>query len=172
MKMICAVCSSWGKGDFEYIGSTKMIEIQGVVKAGAGNAGPNFQQGTVELEAAKLLGVSAIVHGTLNVEISEEYSNLDDDKYDIEIPAKKYNGREFVKLKRCKINGYRSIIIRPADHFVVQKFRKRIEIMSDVVLRDLFSLDDEVEVAVQLQGDDAWWYGKDLQKGTNDETIP
>ena len=136
-----------------------MIEIQGVVKTGLGNASPNFQNGIVEPEIAKMLETTEVVHGTLNVEISEEYSKYDDGKYNTELAPDKYNGREYVKLKRCKVNGYRSVIIRPRDHFIFEKFRKRIEIMSDVVLRDRFSLDDDMNVTVQFQGDEAWWYG-------------
>jgi len=78
-----------------------MIEIEGKIAAGSGNASGNFRQGNVEDSVARLLGVSTVSHGTLNIEISKEYEELDDGKYDIELPAGQYNGKEFVKIKRC-----------------------------------------------------------------------
>jgi len=136
-----------------------MIEIQGTVARGLGNAAANFQQGTVEVAVANLLSVSEIVHGTLNIEILQEYAMLDDGVYELHLPASDYNGREQVKIKRCKVNDFPCALIRPADHFVVPKFKRRIEIMSSVRLRDRFGLSDGSTVIVQFQGNDLWWNG-------------
>lgn len=136
-----------------------MIEVKGTVTIGLGNATDNFQQGTVEPTVANLLSVSEIVHGTLNVEIQEKYAMLDDGEYDKELPASDYNGKEWVKIKRCKVNDFPCAIVRPADHFEVPKFKQRIEIMSSVRLRDRFGLSDGSTVIVQFQGNDLWWNG-------------
>jgi CTP-dependent riboflavin kinase len=134
-----------------------MIEVHGIVAAGLGNAAGNFQQGGVEAAVANLLRVSGIAHGTLNVEIAQEYAVLDDGVYDVELPDSDYNGREHVKVKRCMVNGFPCAIVRPADHFVVEKFRRRIEVMSSVRLRDRLGLSDGSTVIVQFQGNQSWW---------------
>ena len=134
-----------------------MIEIKGKVSIGAGNASGNFQKGNVENRIASFLGVPEITSGTLNVIIEMEYSSLDDGKYDDCIDAKEYNGREWIKLKRCKLNGFKCVIIRPYDHFHVDKFKKRIEIMSSERLREKFNIAVGDEVEIEFQGDDDWW---------------
>lgn len=136
-----------------------MIEISGKVAAGLGNASGNFMQGNVEDSVAKLLNISTVTHGTLNIEIAKNYTYFDDEKYDIELSADQYNGKEFVKIKRCKVMGVQCAIVRPKDHFEVEKFNKRIEIMSAVKLREHLGLSDGTEVTIQFQGDDDWWNG-------------
>ena len=134
-----------------------MDELRGNVVSGLGNASRNFKAGSVESAIAELLGVEQIVSGTLNIIIPAAYSAVDNDEYDIILDASRYNGREWVKIKRCKVNDYRSAIVRPRDHFEVAKFRNRIEVMSSVNLRDELGLTDDAEVDVQLQGDENWW---------------
>lgn len=134
-----------------------MIEIKGKVLDGSGNASGNFQKGNIEKRIASFLGVPEITSGTLNVIIEMEYSSLDNGKYDDFIDAKEYNGREWIKIKRCKLNGFKCVIIRPYDHFHVDKFKKRIEIMSSERLRDKFNIADGDKVEIEFQGDDDWW---------------
>ena len=112
-----------------------------------------------------------IVPGTLNVEITECYAELGIKEYDEFLEAKDYNGKEYVKIKRCKVNGYSSAIVRPKEHFEFEKFRRRIEVMSSVKLRDQLNLVDGTEVTLQFDGDDAWWRGQpSVNSTTNDRT--
>jgi CTP-dependent riboflavin kinase len=134
-----------------------MIRLTGTVRCGLGNASSNFKQGEVEPTVASLLGTDCVVPGTLNLEIEQEFKDIDDGRYDRELNACDYNGTEWVKIKRCKVNGIRCAIVRPLDHFNVEKFRCRIEIMSSVKLRDRLGLSDGSEVTIQLQGDNDWW---------------
>lgn len=132
-----------------------MIKVTGRVASGLGNASRNLK--SIEKRVAALLGVPSIAEGTLNVLIDKEYSQLDNGIYDECIDAKDYNGREFVKIKRCKLNGFRCVIVRPFDHFHVYKFKRRIEVMSSERLRDKYNLADNDTVSLEFQGDDNWW---------------
>ncbi len=134
-----------------------MIKIKGRVAKGLGNACRNFQGTGVERRVAALLQVPIIYEGTLNVLTDQAYSDLDDGIYDDYIEAEDYNGREWVKIKRCRVNGFRCAIVRPLDHFEVEKFKRRIEAMSSERLRDKFDLADGDLVTLEFQGDDDWW---------------
>jgi CTP-dependent riboflavin kinase len=146
-----------------------MIRIRGKVKSGSGNASPNFRKGEVESSVAGFLEVPTVASGTLNVHIAQEYAALDNGVYDLELPPSKYNGREFVKIKKCKVNGVKCVILRAGDHFEVPKFRKRIEIMSHFKLRDHLGLVDGSAVELEFQGDDAWWNGTGADPGQSAE---
>lgn len=141
-----------------------MDKIRGNVASGLGNASQNFKTGRVEGAVAELLGVEQIVSGTLNIEIPTDYSAIDNGVYDKTVEESQYNRREWVKIKRCMVNGYRSAIVRPREHFEVAKFRRRIEVMSSVRLRDEFGLADDAEVELQLQGDESSWDESTLQQ--------
>jgi len=134
-----------------------MTKIIGRVQPGLGNAGPNLKQRDVDKKIAAFLGVPGVFPGTLNVGIDTEYSELDNGEYEGFIEASDYNDREWIKLKRCKVNGLRCVLVRPKDHTWVEKFKKRIEIMSEVKLRDEFNLNDGDEITIEFQGDDDWW---------------
>ncbi|MBN2561987.1 MAG: DUF120 domain-containing protein [Phycisphaerae bacterium] len=136
-----------------------MITVRGIVREGRRNASKNFSKGDVPRAVAEVLGVQEadVVPGTLNVHIDQLYADLDDGEYDCELDRSQYNGKEWVKIKRCKVDGLRSVVIRPKEHFEVRKFEKRIEIMSSVHLRTELDLQERGKVEVQFQGDDSWW---------------
>jgi CTP-dependent riboflavin kinase len=134
-----------------------MVKLIGKVSSGLGNASKNFKINNVDIKIAKFLGVREVVPGTLNIMIQEEYRKYDNGKYGGFIEAVEYNGTEWIKLKLCKLNGFKSVIVRPLDHFDVDKFRKRVEIMSSENLRDKFGLEDGDEVALEFQGNHNWW---------------
>lgn len=134
-----------------------MVKLIGKVSSGLGNASKNFKINNVDIEIAKFLGVRKVVLGTLNIMIQEEYGNYDNGEYGGFIEDSEYNGKEWIKLKRCKLNGFKGVIVRPLDHFYVEKFKKRVEIMSSKNLRDKFGLEDGDEVALEFQGNHNWW---------------
>lgn len=134
-----------------------LIKTVGRIADGLGNASRNFKKGSVMRSIAKLLKVPRIEPGTLNVEIGKDFSELDDGEYDLCLKAVEYNGREWVKIKRCKVNGLQCVIVRPYDHFHVEKFKRRIEFMAPMNLRNKLNLQDCDEVSVEFQGDDCWW---------------
>jgi CTP-dependent riboflavin kinase len=103
------------------------------------------------------MGFEAIFPGTLNVQIETEYCVLDDGEYQLSIDAHEYSEREWVKLKRCKLNELKCAIIRPSDHFWVPKFKKRIEIVGQHHFRSELGLSDNSEVSIEFQGNDDWW---------------
>ena len=129
--------------------------INGIVALGAGNASRNFE--CIEERIRIGMGFESIASGTLNVGVNTEYCILDDGEYQLHIEAEHYNKREWVKLKRCKLKGHKCAIIRPADHFWVKKFKKRIEIVGQFNFRNTLGLNDGSEVTLEFQGDNAWW---------------
>ena len=141
-----------------------MSEFCGKVSSGLGNASRNLKAGIVETAVAKLLCARRVEAGTLNIELSVEFKAIDDENYNLYLEPEDYNKREYVKIKKCKINGYPSVIVRPADHFNVEKFKRRIEIMSSVNLREHLDLSEGEVVRIQCQGDDAWWNGEGSAK--------
>lgn len=129
-----------------------MESISGRVASGAGNASQNFTAGGVKTAVGSLLGASAgdIVDGTLNIEINVRFCGIDDGQYDDVLPKSAYNNREEVMLRYCHINDVPAVIVRPSDHFVVPKFRQRVEVMSSVRLRDELALEDGASVTISF----------------------
>ena len=119
-----------------------MVRIHCQVASGLGNASGNFRQNNVDKKIAGMLGWKEMFPGTLNLLTEKPYADYDNGKYDGFIDASEYNGNEWIKIKRCKVNGFECAIIRPLDHFNVDKFKKRIEVISFKKLRNQLNLED------------------------------
>ena len=100
--------------------------------------------------------------GSLNIELDEPYPI--NENYSEYIEAADYNGREWIKLIRCRFNGEKCIIVHPKDHDTVGTFKRRIELMSPHNLRKRFDLSDGDIVTVEVEGDEAWWNSFDVME--------
>lgn len=103
------------------------------------------------------MGLSKLVPGTFNVKIQEDYIV----KADATISPQEYGLPETIKLQRCLISGYKAIIMRPDTHETRPNWghgKSHLELMSPFCLRDTLGLNDRDTVAIQVEGDDDWWY--------------
>jgi len=132
-----------------------MDKLIGKVSKGKGGASKNFKN--VENKIAAIFGCENLCSGTLNIELDILFSAIDDGVYECSIDRTEYNQKENVKIKRCRINGIKCVIVRPDDHFQVGTFKQRIEIMCPLNLRQTLMLKDDDKVNVEIQGDDRWW---------------
>lgn len=132
-----------------------MNKFFGIVSKGKGGASKNFKN--VEQIICSKFGFKNIFSGTLNIELEFLFSEIDNKVYDLCIDKEEYNKKENIRIKRCRINGVKCVIVRPDDHFRVGTFKKRIEIMCPYNLRQTLNLEDSDKVNIEIQGNDTWW---------------
>ena len=132
----------------------------GRVTSGYGMAARNLDPVMSLIE--QRTGLLNLVRGTLNATIPEEYIVRADalvlpDEY----PYNKESGlRETIKFQRCLIAGYRGLIVRPDSHELgAGQFHGKayLELMGQRNFREVLSLTNGSAVAVQVEGDEAWW---------------
>jgi CTP-dependent riboflavin kinase len=121
----------------------------------SGNLAPNMER------IASLMGLTELVPGTLNVEISEDYVVQADAKiFPHEyIPNRGSHLQETIKLQRCLIAGRKAIITRPDTHEICGwgHGTRCLEIMGREKFRQALSLCDGSQVDIQVEGNDRWW---------------
>lgn len=118
--------------------------LEGKVKSGLGEAGfwvKKIAQIFEQKENIKLFS------GTLNIELNNNYEIVSPD---IIVEKEEYGGTEKLFIKRCKVLGHNSYIIRTeknssqnGDHPL-----NIIEILSDVNFRKKYNLVDKQEIAI------------------------
>jgi CTP-dependent riboflavin kinase len=131
-----------------------MQKLKGFVTKGFGVAGSNLRH-VVPLIIERT-GLPRVVEGTLNVQIEAPYIVMPDAL----ITADEYDGREAIKLQRCRIRGLRAVIMRPTMHESVPAFghgTSHVELLSHVHLRTVLHLADGAGVEVELEGTEDWW---------------
>ncbi len=131
-----------------------MQKLRGFVTAGFGIAGPNLRH-VVPLIVERT-GLQRVEEGTLNVQIEAPYIVPPEAL----ITADEYDGREAIKLQRCRIRGLRAVIMRPTLHETVPGFghgTSHVELLSHVHLRTVLHLADGAGVEVELEGTGDWW---------------
>ena len=90
-----------------------------------------------------------VFHGTLNVELDEEYildKNLD------KLSKEEYGGMQDVYMKECKVFGHKSYILRTDKNMSKDRDHplNLLEIISDVNFRETYNLKDEDEVEIEI----------------------
>jgi len=132
--------------------------FHGTVKSGYGVAAANLNPvlRLVELR----MGMANLVEGTLNIQIPENYvvrptTSILPHEY----PLNLISGlNETIKLQRCVIARHKAIIMRPDTHETgMFHGPKHLELIGTVKFRQVLGLEDGSEVAVEVEGDDAWW---------------
>ena len=102
-----------------------MKTLKGKIATGRNSSSKNLKKKNVDIVIATQMGFSELYPGTLNVELYQPYPiGQDHDGY---IEACKYNGKEWIKLVRCRLNATKCIIVHPQDHNRVGTFKNRIE---------------------------------------------
>ena len=92
--------------------------------------------------------------GTLNVTLDSDYIV----RPDATIEPEEYFTGERLKLQRCRVRGFRMIIMRPDSHERPGGIGANVlELVSPIKLRDTWELRDGDLLEVQIEGDDAWW---------------
>jgi CTP-dependent riboflavin kinase len=102
------------------------------------------------------MGLNALVQGTLNIKIDEDYIV----RAEASISPQEYGFDETVNLQRCIISGRRAIIMRPDAHETRPNYghgKNHLELMSPLHLRTAMHLKDGDRVTVEVEGDDDWW---------------
>ena len=136
-----------------------MKKIRCRISEGGGSAIKNLRG--IKNLIQERMGLPALVDGTLNTEASEYYpiTALDD----VITPEEYNHQKECIKLKRCRINGLKGVIIRPSQHDDPhnKKLWLRIEIMSHHHFKQELNLNigDEVKIEVEsgTENEDDWW---------------
>ena len=131
-----------------------MQKLRGYVTSGFRIAGSNLRH-VVPLIVERT-GLPCVIEGTLNVQIEAPYIVPPDAM----ITADEYNGLEAIKLQRCRIGGFRAVIMRPTMHETVPGFghgTSHLELLSHVHLRTVLHLDDDARVEVELECIGDWW---------------
>lgn len=114
------------------------------------------------------IGLPELIDGTLNIKTHEYYAITAVD--DIIRPNEYKNQKESIKLKRCRINGSKGVIIRPSQHDNPknEELWFRIEIMSHHKLKEKLNLKigDEVEIEVEsgIENENDWWNAPEIKK--------
>jgi CTP-dependent riboflavin kinase len=130
--------------------------LSGEVKRGCGVASKNLSH-ILDLIQDRT-GVSPLVNGTFNLGLKSEYYVLIPDA---RIEKNEYNGKEFIKLQRCRVGGVQALIMRPNMHIDGHAHGPaHIELLSTFVLRDHLCAKDGDIVDVEVEGDEHWWQGK------------
>ena len=134
--------------------------IKGEVARGYGGlASKNFKN--IKQLIQERIGLPELIDGTLNIKTHEYYAITAVD--DVIRPNEYKNQKESIKLKRCRINGLKGVIIRPSQHDNPKnpELWSRVEIMSHHKLKQELNLeiDDEVEIEVESgkENKDDWW---------------
>jgi len=104
------------------------------------------------------MGLPELVQGTLNICIPQHYIVI---AHAVITPTE-YGLPETVKLRRCLINGYKAIIMRPDTHEVGPSHgnyhgKNHLELMGRVKFREVLRLQDGDTVNIEVDGDDDWW---------------
>jgi CTP-dependent riboflavin kinase len=137
-----------------------MKVFTGIVATGYGLATPNLAPVVTLIEART--GLTNLAPGTLNVKICEEYivqsdAVINSDEYPFN---RETNLGETIKIQRCLVAGYKTLIIRPDSHEIgAGRFHGKsyLELMGQKHFRTLLGLADESVVEVQVEGDADWW---------------
>ncbi len=98
-----------------------------------------------------------LISGTFNVSLSEhqKYTRTN------EVVMKRNEG-EVLSFQRCRLRSdgsnqtVRCLLIRSSIH-ENSIFKNTLEIMSSIKLRNSLNIAENDDVAVELNGDDAWW---------------
>jgi CTP-dependent riboflavin kinase len=130
------------------------------VTTGYGMATPNLNPIMSLIETR--IGLPNLVPGTLNVSIPEEYIVPADALIlPHEYPYNRQsNLGETIKLQRCLVAGYKSLIVRPDSHELgAGQFHGKsyLELMAQIHFRDTLGLTDGSTVEVQVEGEHLWW---------------
>jgi CTP-dependent riboflavin kinase len=114
----------------------------------------------VRVLIADRIRLPSLVAGTLNIQLAEPYIV----RPDAIIESSEYNNFEFLKLKRCLVNGMRCCIMRPHTHEVygLPAWASVLEVMAPVRLRDYFGLHDGDSLSVEVEGGEDWWQAAGL----------
>jgi len=136
-----------------------MEKIKGTISQGYGMATNNLK-GVKQL-IQKHMNLPELADGTLNIKATEYYPITAVDG--IITPQEYCHDKECVKLKRCRINGLKGVIIRPSQHDNPKNKELwfRIEIMSHHNLTKELNLEIgktvEIEVESGTSDEDDWW---------------
>lgn len=129
-----------------------MRKLTGIVKNGHGVASRYLRH--VESLIENRTGVRPLISGTFNLKLAEPYIV----KSDAQIEKDEYNGREYIKLQRCRVGGLQALIMRPNTHEEGRGHGTAyLELLSTVQLRKHLDVKDEDSVEVEVEGDDEWW---------------
>lgn len=121
--------------------------LKGKVKSGLGEAG--YWMKKAESAFERKTGVK-LFHGTLNIELKEEYT-LDND---VEILHKEeYGGAQEVYIKECEVLGNKSYILRTDKNMTEAGDHPLniLEIISDVNFREKYKLKDGDEIEITIK---------------------
>lgn len=136
-----------------------IIKITGEVSSGGGHAIANFDP--VKKLIAERMGFASLISGTLNI-IVDNHCPLT--AVDAIITDKEYkHEKECIKLKRCKINGKKSVMLRPSQHEdpIKKSLYNRIEVMSDIHFKNDLNLKDDDSVEIEIESgfkeNNNWW---------------
>jgi CTP-dependent riboflavin kinase len=102
---------------------------------------------------AERMELPPLTRGTLNLRLASPYLVHADAK----IEACEYDGLEFLKLQRCRINGIRCCIMRPDKHEESEDASKVLEIMAPHHFRNDLGVQDGDTLDVEVEGDETWW---------------
>lgn len=129
--------------------------LRGKVARGYGHA-----SGTLERArplVSKRIGLSLLCAGTLNVRLEHDYQMQDQ----IVLAPHEVNNVDELVLQRCRIGGFRSVLVRPYREKPKPGFDSNppsvLEIMSERHLRTALKLENDSVVEVEVEGDDEWW---------------
>lgn len=138
--------------------NNKIIKITGRISSGGGHAPKNFRPIKTSIE--ERTGLNDLLPETLNILIEKHYPLT---AVDAVITDKEYNHeKECIKLKRCKVNGKKCVMLRPSQHENPQAINlyNRIEVMSTTHFKnDLqWKNDDSVEIEIErgFEEDNDW----------------
>jgi len=148
-------------------GTIKMKIIKGKIADGYGGLASKNLKNIKQLIQERI-GLPKLIDGTLNIKADEYYAITAVD--DIIRPNEYIHQKESIKLKRCRLNGLKGVIIRPSQHDNPknEELWFRIEIMSNHNLKQELNLKigDEVKIEVESGTDDEndWWNAPEIKK--------
>ena len=119
----------------------------GKLKSGLGEASFWMKKAEIAFEAKTCLKV---FHGTLNVELEEDYKLDGDLKI---LHKEEYGGSQEVYLKECEVLGHKSYIVRTDKNMSENRDHplNLIEIISDINFREKYKLKDGDLIKIEIK---------------------
>jgi len=126
--------------------------LDGLISSRFGVATQNLK--TVEKLILERTGLASMARGTLNVTLPFDYIV----RPDATIERHEYFTGETIKLQRCRVRGHRMIIMRPDSHELPGGIGADVlELISPLLLRAAWGLNDLDELEIEVEGDQSWW---------------
>lgn len=130
-----------------------MIKLTGTVSSGHGVASKYLAH--IKSLIEERIGIENLQDGTFNLVLKKHFPI---EAIDSMITREEFNSRnQWIKLKRCRVQGINAVIIRPEHHNnpAKKELYYRLELMSQYHLREKLNVNNGDAVTVEIYEDNS-----------------